>query len=65
MDHILKWMPDYNANGVKADWKLPSLQHEMEWNSSLEKKATREEKDFTKGTIVEEQEYIRSRLKES
>lgn len=65
IDQILKWMPDCNANGVKADWQLPSLEDEMEWASSLEEKAIRKETDFTKGTTEEEQEYIRSRLEEA
>lgn len=64
-DQILMWMLDCNANGVKAEWLLPSLEDETDWFSSLEEEAVRKETDFTKGTTQEEQQYILSRLEEA
>ena len=40
-DQILKWMPDCNAEGVSSTWRLPSLDEELHWSSTLVEKATR------------------------
>ena len=29
-DQILKWMPCCNAHGVSSDWRLPTLDEELE-----------------------------------
>ena len=63
-DQILKWMPDYNAEGVSGTWQLPSLDEELQWSNTLVEKATRVEDGMYKRTSAAEVAYILKRVTE-
>ena len=63
-DHILKWMPDYNAEGVSSTWQLPTLDEELQWLSTLVERATRTEDGMYKCTSIAEVAYILNRVEE-
>ena len=57
-------MPDCNAEGVSSTWKLPSLDEELQWSSTLVERATRTETGMYKCTSATEVAYILKRVKE-
>ena len=61
-EQILKWTPDCNTHGVASDWRLPTLDEELEWSSALVGKATSVVTEMYKRTSSMDVAYIMRRI---